>query len=431
MHHRAQYLRATIHHIGCDIVSGNRWGDVEREIALSCNRYADYHDACTVAKIEPRTHNAWAGIRKTVRADDTEPTDNPRQTDDVIALARAQMEIRQLRARQTESERETVWARTVLDGVREALPTIATPVLRAPPVHDSESEDEEYILVLSDVHAGLKVNEAEMGGINAYSQEIMLRRAERLVDAVLSIREKYHVPAKRLNVFQLGDILEGNEIFRGQHFELESHVAEQIVVGGRLLADIYTRLSGAFEEVVVTALEGNHGRITFGKSSAPVGMSFDWLLTKFAEEMLRDNDRIRMVAAESWWRIVERCNHRFMLAHGDGIKGGFAGLPWYGMVRRMTGNIGMLQPALPDEVRGTPFHTMIIGHFHTPANLEWSGHELFVNGSWPGGTKYSAKEMSGNSLPAQWLLCVHPKRGITARWLLRLEDREHRYDDLD
>ena len=397
----------------------SQWGQEETELALHNDTYVGYVSACNAAGVPPRSRNAWSkkrsGAREVAEFDDVRDLEIKRLRQANAAYKKAA----------DASDNESVWSRVVLNGLRDSLPVLNTPVLKLN--KDSEgSSSEEMILVLSDVHAGLHISKSEMGGLNEYSVEKMKVRGQRMLDSITSIQAKYKVPIKRINIFQIGDILEGHEIFKGQHFELELNIAEQILVAARLLADTYNELSSVFEHVNVYVVEGNHGRMTFGRQSAPVGMSFDFLLAKLAQEMLRDNPRVVFSFAESWWHLVERQNHRFLLMHGDGIKGGFAGLPYYGMVRKLVGNFGMIQPALPEGVSGVAFHTMIIGHFHTPACLEWAGSELIVNGSWTGGTKFSAREMSGNSQPSQWLLCLHPNRGITGRWLLTLEDKDTR-----
>ena len=62
---------------------------------------------------------------------------------------------------------------------------------------------------------------------------------------------------------------------------------------------------------------------------------------------------------------------------------------------------------------------IFMGHFHEGLELPWG----FCNGSLPGISEYARDGRYIARPPQQLLIFIHPKRGITARWPIVLEDR--------
>ena len=62
-------------------------------------------------------------------------------------------------------------------------------------------------------------------------------------------------------IWLLGDIIEGDDIFAGQVFEIDRSLIEQITAAATMLEEFVLACLGFFEHVHVCGVPGNHGRI--------------------------------------------------------------------------------------------------------------------------------------------------------------------------
>src|SRR5690606_3245952 len=87
--------------------------------------------------------------------------------------------------------------------------------------------------------------------------ELLCDKTERLVN----IQRSDH-PVRKLRVWMLGDIIEGELIFPGQPHLIDSSLYRQVTVDGpRICANYLRRMLALFEEVEVVCVIGNHGRL--------------------------------------------------------------------------------------------------------------------------------------------------------------------------
>lgn len=352
-----------------------------------------------------------------------------------IARLRAQLsDVKADRRRARESE---AWADIVTAAVHDSIPRL--PSVRSSdlvlPTPDTSNSEQELILVLSDLQIGSHVSSEETGGLASFSFEVYEQQVKLLEEAVASIklRQLSHVPIKRLNVFGLGDFIDGDAIFEGHPWEVDRHLVDQITEGSQVLAKCLARLSGMFDEVVVKAIPGNHGRLGKKREAAPIGRNADLLFARFLDLQLQQHDKIRVDISPSWWMLVQRMNTRFLLVHGEDVRS-WMSIPYYGFERAERRWFGLIQLHLPEDVVGAAFHWLVAGHHHTPACLSTTqGGKILLNGSWPGGSAFAAKALQASNAPSQWLLALHPERGVTSMWALDLsvEETDRKYVEID
>ena len=111
-----------------------------------------------------------------------------------------------------------------------------------------------------------------------------------------------------------------------------------------------------------------------------------------------------------WYAIDQVGDRRFFLFHGDQVKGGFAGFPWYGFGKKLQGW----------HMINETFDYALSGHFHTPVRMYQNGITLWGNGSTESDNTYAAEQLAASGEPCQWLLFSHPRRGVTAEYLVKL-----------
>ena len=102
---------------------------------------------------------------------------------------------------------------------------------------------------------------------------------------------------------------------------------------------------------------------------------------------------------------------RVLATHGDRI-GSRGGQGFIGPAA--TAARGMKRISMDYAARGVHLDLILMGHFHTPLQLE----EGFVNGCLPGPSEYSRDGRFRPSPARQLWLTLHPRRGVTStRWI--------------
>ena len=172
-------------------------------------------------------------------------------------------------------------------------------------------------------------------------------------------------------------------------------------------------LAANFETIEVHGIAGNHGRGRPERRRTKTWVNWEWLWYRYLELICRDLPNVEFNLTMSWFDLPQVQKHRFLLLHGEDVKR-YLRFPWYG-ADRMEKNYG----ALLEKV-GTPFEYLCFGHHHVAASFQTSKGEWFCNGNWVGPTMYTVKVLYEMSLPKQWLLFCHEKKGIASRWLIDL-----------
>lgn len=306
------------------------------------------------------------------------------------------------------------------DAIRDAVRSV--PYVEVPRFADTSAaytfDEEEACLLLGDLQVGETVDIEGTGGLGHYNKDVFLRRAATLelkVERILSGHQQYQ-PIKVLNIFGLGDFVEGMTIYPGQLSHIDLDVIEQIFHGANRVAQMIIYWLGLVDHINLFGVLGNHGRIG-RKGELPTTANLDYLFLKHLELLLKEYIEAGRITAEfpkTWFQLVERQNHRFFIVHGDDIKG-WMSLPWYGAQRAVQ---------RWQELIVQRFDYFIFGHHHTEATWESNAKEVIANGSWVGTNEYSAKQLNVGGRPSQQFFGLHPTQGKTWTYRLFLDDGE-------
>jgi hypothetical protein len=323
-------------------------------------------------------------------------------------------EVEMLRQRVQELEsvarrdrKQNVYDERVVAAVEANLARAETKYQPSEIQHKDKRTEHEFVLLLSDLHAGETVSFEETGGINSYDWSIMLDRMDHLRTAIASYQDNRPYPVNKLRIFALGDQLSGNI-----HAELEATneipLAEATVQLGADLAEWVESMTEIFPTVTFDGVVGNHPR-AHKKPWAKQGFdNADWTAYKIAETALRRNDNIQFdIPKSSQHRVTVADNWNCLLFHGDGIRSTMPGVPWGGVSRRVNALSAQYQSA------GQPIDCYFLGHFHTANWVQTNAGWIGMNGSIKGPDEYSMKQFGGGSSPQQMLLTFHPQRGPT------------------
>jgi transposase-like protein len=328
-------------------------------------------------------------------------------------------EISQLRRKLKDSHRDALADEAILSvlGVIARAPSEPPEWLVRMPARTGEATPEVPVAIWSDWHLGEVVEPAEVNGVNAYNLEIAERRIRRLFDGTIDICTN-HGPGKYPGIVinLLGDFVSG-----ALHPELaksdEEGVIPTVLRCRDLLIAGLTRMADVYGRVYAPCAAGNHGRITAKPEfKGYYQKNWDWLLVQLVSRHFEGDDRVHIDIRPSNEVLYQVYGMRFLAMHGDmlGVKGG-------------DGIIGSLGPIARGETKvrgqgasfGRDYDMLLIGHWHQSLWLP----KVTVANTLKGFDEYAKNALRAPvSEPSQPLFFVHPRRGITSRWEVKVEE---------
>lgn len=325
--------------------------------------------------------------------------------------------VKELETHHRAQRKQDVFEERVIKAISDALearePKYSPRVI---PKSKRDTEKHEFVLLWSDCHAGEIVKAEETNGINEYDWQIMLDRHDRLREGLFSFLDNRPYEVEKLHVWALGDMLSGNI-----HEELsetnEMPLAECVVQGGLDFAVWMESLLERFNQIEVAGVVGNHPRAHKKPRAKQSFDNGDWLMYHTMELALRKYKNINFnIPKASTVPITVAENWRALILHGDSIRSTMPGVPWGGVMRRVT--------ALQNQYTSArlPIDIFCLGHFHTANLVEGSGGRVAMNGSIKGVDEYSLKAFGSGRNAQQMLLTFHPRRGLTDVSIIDLQD---------
>jgi hypothetical protein len=271
--------------------------------------------------------------------------------------------------------------------------------------------------------AVLMLSDWQLGKVTPdYNSEVCEQRVRLLgqkVSELTAIQRSDH-PVNECHVWLLGDLVEGELIFPGQAHRIDASLFRQVALDGpRILGDLLRHLLTVYDRVTCLGVIGNHGAIggPFRKEMHPESNA-DSLLYRIVADRFVAEPRISFTIPEptgerAWYAIDRIGNYSCLLFHGDQVRGGFAGFPWYGLAKKLWG--------WKSGAIGEPFMDAALGHFHTPTRATLNTTTARVNGSTESSNTYAQEQLAATGRPSQWLMFVHPEKGhVTAEYLIHL-----------
>jgi len=277
----------------------------------------------------------------------------------------------------------------------------------APKPDKRKGEPEHAILLVSDWQWG-KITPTYNSEIAAVRVRELGEKVKRLVD----IQRTAH-PVRELHIHLLGDLVEGEDIFPGQAHLIDSGLYSQMFGAAEALARLVREMLAHFEKVKVVGVIGNHGRLgrkgTFRPESNADAMMYRISRMAVGEEKRLEWPETFTQGERHWYAIDNVLGKRWFLFHGDQVGGGFAGFPWYGFGKKLSGWRASV----------AEFDYSVGAHFHTPTRMYLNGLTHWNGGSIESTNTFAQEQLAAAGEPCQWLLFQNEK-GVTAEYLVRL-----------
>lgn len=328
------------------------------------------------------------------------------QADELAELKAAHGRALRALAKRTQATEELVAA--VYQAAGDAARAMSIPPVQAPKKDKRKQNPEAAILLLSDWQWG-KVTPTYNSDVAAKRVALLGQKVKNLVD----IQRAEH-PVRELHIHLLGDLVEGEDIFPGQAHLIDSGLYSQMFGAAEALAKLVREMLGHFEKVKVVGVIGNHGRIGRRGVSRPE-TNADAMMYRIAKMAVGDDKRLEWPETfthgeRHWYAVDEVLGKRWFLFHGDQVGGGFAGFPWYGFGKKLSGWRASV----------AEFDYSVGAHFHTPTRMYLNGLTHWNGGSIESTNTYAMEQLASAGEPCQWLLFQHAE-GVTAEYLVRLK----------
>lgn len=253
-----------------------------------------------------------------------------------------------------------------LVGDIEPLKVIGKPIK----VKDSKKSSE-VVVMLNDLHFGLRVEPDEVGNLNSFGWKEACRRMAFLAREVCDFKKHKKDRINKLHIIINGDILGG--IIHGlttQGYELLTH---QINGALHIFAHFLSKVAVNFAEIEVTGISGNHedmphrregGRVTEKKYDSYANIVYYAL-----SAMYRNHKNIKFNFPKTPYAMVDLPAGRAMVVHGDTVFSSALGnVGRVAQVEKLSNAIHKFN--LGEISRGNPAIKMVlIGHVHFGLNF--------------------------------------------------------------
>lgn len=294
----------------------------------------------------------------------------------------------------------------LVDAVFEGAKAAAVILGNPPPVPEAKKDTrrkaaEVALLHLSDWQLGKRTD--------SYNTEVAKGRVAQVTDKVLQMAkiERSDHPVREIHVMLGGDMIEGDNIFQLQAFEIDSTMFEQMMAASGCLEEMMRALLSEFEQVHIWIEEGNHGRLG-KKGEHPREDNADLMVYQLLKERMKghiEDGRMVWHDRQGFYQHIEIGNYKAILVHGDEVRSFGGQTPAFGIAKKVNAWATGVIPNFTD---------CYMGHWHSPhvIPLAHGQGRVFVNPSIESDSIYAQEFVGANGKPGQRLHFIDPKDGI-------------------
>lgn len=307
----------------------------------------------------------------------------------------------------------------IIHAVKEAMDEPLDLIITPPPKQSKKQCVEIPILHLTDIHVGKSTP--------SYDTATAALRIQKAVASTLEIinLRRSLATIDEMRLYLGGDIIEGEMIFAHQAHTIDSSVFQQAVKNGpEIIASAILSLLQGVQRIKVVGVPGNHGRSGAYRSSANPETNWDTVLYEIVRHIVqrqlvrtkRENDVTWDVPAdreEGWYAVDRTFGWGHLLVHGNKIRGGFAGFPFYGTAKKAWGWIDTIKES---------WDYLWFGHFHTEGRITLNNRVALHGGSTESSNVHAREELAATGHPQQRLAFFTAKLGLVSDESLYLGD---------
>jgi len=242
------------------------------------------------------------------------------------------------------------------------------------------------LLVLSDLHIGEVIKDPDTNQV-FYNTEIAKKRLELLNNKVLTILSENNL--KTLNIAILGDVIDGDMIFKNHTFRIEKAAIDQVQDAVTEITKFVRNLEHNKISVNIFMVRGNHGIVNYNNLEED---NWDNVCYKMLEIVFDDDPNVHIVhyqSSEGNFRIGER---NIVITHGERFGE---------QIKTAAGLRAFRGVCIKNDL--SEGDLVVIGHLHTFGIEYDQGKMLIRNGGLPDTSNY-ALALNLYSSPEQTLI---------------------------
>ena len=242
----------------------------------------------------------------------------PNETDYVLELreAKERLAVERIRVRDERNEyarllRERARQESFIDAVRAAFVEDVKPFELFPVKISDGNSGNEMIVHLTDIHAGLGID----NNINHYNVETMYDRMKAYAAQIIDIAFKHQ--CEECTVVLGGDMISGL-IHTSIRIENTEHTIAQTKRVCSYIAEFLKSID-VFHKLKVYSVSGNHSRLMQNKDSQLDGEELDALIPFYLKAVFANNENVEIYDNEcgDYIATFDVCGHRWVAVHGD------------------------------------------------------------------------------------------------------------------
>lgn len=217
------------------------------------------------------------------------------------------------------------------------------------------------VLHISDWHIGAHEN---VDGFNEFNYEIACNRVKTLANKYIGWTKMHRAMYQidELVIIATGDMISGDiheELLRTNEFS----VPEQCVKAATLVAKLTSSLAPLFGKVRVEYIVAdNHSRTTKKIQFGDGKNSYNYIVGYISKLLLAGTENVEFNLYPEIQKVIRVEGLRYLITHGNCVRGGFAGIPFYSMQRKV-GAEAAVRMNMGDSYH---FDKIVMGHYHVP-----------------------------------------------------------------
>ena len=338
--------------------------------------------------------------------------DSMEDPDHVEFLRKENQRLSRLAEKRYREQEELVHA--LREGMERALSRIDIKPVRPPKPHSGGTQSSEEIAnpVCTDWHDGKRTP--------TFNPDVLEERVHLFADKVIRLTDIQRTdhPVNGAHLYMLGDMMDGEQIFPSQPFQVTGSLFAQMSHFIDLSVDFIRRLLSHFEYVKFVGVPGNHTFIGGRKAGVSLNpeTNFDRMAYQFLSKVFDSEPRVSFQIpqgdGETGYYTVDRVG-RFgqLLVHGNQF-----GKPtsYLSYARKI---LGWKAGAIPED-----FNSVVCGHWHQNAKQTFDTVVLRMVGSPESDNLYAQELLGARGRPSQHMQFISPKRGVTAEYDCYLDE---------
>lgn len=286
----------------------------------------------------------------------------------------------------------------ILKAVKENVKAINT----SPKIRATSSKQGARELVLNPWNSDTQIGKVTPTYNTNVAHERVALYTDKIIERTIDFSSAYSITTA--NIWFLGDVVEGENIFPTQSHVIDTSVFRQSTVDApTMYVDQILRLLEYVEIVNVICVIGNHGRL--GRYSNPES-NMDRVFYQILYWMFKDNPRVNVVVPQGhgesmFWAVDKIGNYSTLLVHGDQF-----GPP-------STQNSYVKK--IPNwKISGIPVHfdDVAMGHYHQNTKFTIGDTVVRIAGSTESHNTFAQERLGVMGRASQHLQFIDPAAGV-------------------